>query len=423
MTQHTNDSSRTPSAKRSWTLLDLDELVDEYWETVGPALEADGMDPATDRPSHQWLSENGFRGLVYALRTYHDRSFGEFWAEDLGLEQPAGYDWGINHDQTVELLEAYLDSRESRGELSASSIDTLRYRLGRYVRAYAAENGSGDLLTSISPESEIPLHQATDAAWGAFDRLDSQLQSRTMRRIHEAVDSWYAHLVRRKRAAANPVAGLEQEYNWSRRTGSESDSNPSLEPEHVKSLYSATSSPEETLLIVALGGWGLRSSEVAALHRSQLVFDVDDVPYVRFTERKNGPGEVSILFGETVAQDRIIALSERDAWNGYLFPSNRSNTGHITRQTVLNRFDSLVERARLPSEIGGLKPVPQMARRFWYDAYAATQNQLFEQVQEIAEEQGSASPAVVIQDYLSSSRRRALRRDAMRSQLAAAFDA
>lgn len=422
MTYHTDDSKERTDSNRGWTLLDIDELVDEYWETVAPALEADGLDPSTDRPSHQWLSKNGFRGLVYALRTYHNRSFGEFWAHDLDLEQPQSYDWELDDDQTVELLEAFLDSRRSRGDLSESSIETLRYRLGRYVRAYAAENGSDDLLTPIAPESEVPIHRATDAAWAAFDRVDDQLQPTTMRRIHEAVDSWYTHLVRRKRAAANPVAGLEDEYGWNRGAGTESISNPSLESDHVKSLYRAATTPEEALLVVALCGWGLRSSEVAALHRSQLVLDAEDIPYVRFSERKNGPGEVSILFGEAVAQDRVIELSEQEAWTGYLFPSTRSNSGHITRQTVLNRFDSLVERADIPQEIKGQKPVPQMARRFWYDAYAATQDRLFDEIEEIAEEQGSASPTVVMQNYLSSARRRALRRDAMRSELSAAFD-
>jgi hypothetical protein len=410
----------------SWTLLDLDELIDVYWSTIAPVMRENGLDPEANRPTHAWLSANGFRGLIYALREYHDRTFGEFWSKDLDLEQQAeGYDWGTDHEPTVDLLETYIESRRERGELSDSSADTLRYRIAKYVRAYRDVNGSGDLLEPVARDNDVPAYEATDAAWAAFDRLDGELAPRTMRRIHEAVDDWYAHLVRRKRAAVNPVAGLEDEYRWSRRVNGtdESPSNPALDPAHVRALYETASTAGERLLVVALCGWGLRSGEVAALHCSQLVLDPPeaDVPYVDFEERKNGPGQVSILFGSDAATDRLAELSERESWNGYLFPSPRSATGHRTRQTILSRFDELADRAGLPDELAGEKPVPQMARRFWYDAYSATQEAILEEVGEIAAEQGSASAEVVLQEYLSPERRRRLRRDYMRERLAEAF--
>lgn len=410
----------------SWTLLDLDELVDVYWSAIAPVMHEDGLDPETDRPTHSWLSAHGFRGLIYALREYHNQTFGEFWSDDLDIEQDAErYDWGTDHDSTVDLLGAYIDSRRERGELSESSADTLRYRIAKYVRAYRDVNDSDDLLEPVSRDGDVPAYEATDAAWAAFDRLDEELAPRTMRRIHEAVDDWYAHLVRRKRAAVNPVAGLEDEYRWSRRANGtdERPSNPALDPDHVRALYEAATSPGERLLVVALCGWGLRSGEVAALHRSQLVLDPTDadVPYVDFEERKNGPGQVSILFGRDAAMDRFAELGERESWNGYLFPSSRSASGHRTRQTILSRFDDLAERAGLPDDIAGTKPVPQMARRFWYDAYSTTQEAILEEVGEIAAEQGSASAEVVLQEYLSPERRRRLRREYMRERLDEAF--
>jgi integrase len=410
----------------SWTLLDRSELVAVYWRVVAPVLRADGLDPEADRPTHSWLSANGFRGLIYALREYHDLTFGEFWSDDLGLTQDAeGYDWGTDHEPTVELLEAYIESRRERGELSDSSADTLRYRIAKYVRAYRDVNDAGDLLDPVARDGDIPAYEATDEAWAAFDRLDVELAPGTMRRIHGAVDDWYAHLVRRKRAAVNPVAGLEDEYRWSRRANDadESPSNPALDPAHVRALYEAATSADERLLVVALCGWGLRSGEVASLHRSQLVFDAPDadVPHVDFEERKNGPGQVSILFGREAAVDRLAELGHGDSWNGYLFPSARSDSGHRTRQTILTRFDDLAERAGLPDDIAGTKPVPQMARRFWYDAYSSTQEDILAEVGEIAAEQGSASAAVVLQEYLSPARRRRLRREYMRERLSRAF--
>lgn len=477
MTGATDDGT---GAAVSWTLLDLSEIVDAYWETVAPAFAADGHDPETERPSHEWLADNDFRGLVYALREYHDRSFGTFWTDDLGLTtEPDGYDWGTDHEETVARLESFVDSRRERGGLAESSVRTTRYRLSDYVTAYVAVNDTTDLLSPVAPDSDTPDHEAVEAAWNAVDRLDRELADRTTRRVFEAVDRWYDYLRLRRRVRLNPVSGIDREYNWSRDDG-ETPSNPALSADHVGRLDEAADDAAERLLVVALCAWGLRSGEVAALHRDQIdlagastagvddttgttaaddtgdvvdedtandtgdVVDgdtadgtgdavdedtadgdtaTDEVPAVTFDSRKNGPGRVSILYGLDAVTDRIETLSsERDDWNGYLFPSKRSQTGHRTRQTILARFDRLAERAGLPAEIGGRKPVPQMARRFWYDQFAATREEILSSVGEIAAEQGSASAEVVLSEYLSPERRRRLRREGMRDRLAAAFD-
>lgn len=426
-TEHTGHSiasvDRLSADDISWTLLDLDELADAYHEIVAPAIQADGLDPETERPTHRWLQEYNFRTLLYTLREHHGRTFTEFWTEDLGLEESADdYDWGIDHKQTVTALEDFLDSRRSRGELSDSSIDTLRYRLAKYVRAYRSANGTEDLLTPVARDGKIPAYEAVDACWAAFDVLHTELDGgRTKRRIHRVVDNWYAHLVRRKRAGINPAAGLNDEYRWE---VSNSD-NPRLATEHIQKLYTATDDDRERLLVLALCAWGLRSGEVAALHRSNFVLNnsIAEVAYIDFETRKNGPGEVSLLYGREVLENRLAALAGKKNWNGYLFPSARSATGHISRQTVLNWFDQLAERATLPTEIDGEKPVPQMGRRYWYDAYSSALDIVLEGVDEIASEQGSSSPEVVLQNYLSDERNRKLRRESMRKTLADAFSA
>jgi GTPase Era involved in 16S rRNA processing len=63
-----------------------------------------------------------------------------------------------------------------------------------------------------------------------------------------------------------------------------------------------------------------------------------------------------------------------------------------------------------------------MGRRFWYDAYSSTTEDLLEHVQDIADEQGSASAKVVFEDYLTDERKRELRREFMREKLSVAFD-
>jgi len=409
----------------SWTLLGLEELIDAYWAVVAPLMETDGLDPEREKPTHSWLREHGLRPLLYALREYHDKTFAEFWREDLEVDTvESGYDWATDHDRTIEALESFLTSRRERKGLADSSIDTLRYRLNRYVVAYCEENGTGDLMTPVSRDGNIPAYKAVDACWAAFDRLHTGLDGgQTKRRIHLAVSNWYAHLVRRKWAAVNPADGLDEEFDWSNGNDDDTDT-PCLATEHVRALFMTADDQEDRLLILALCAWGLRPNEVASLRTGQFVLDVstDEVPYITFEERKNGPGEVSLLYGQEELEDRLATFAEHDDWDGYLFPSPHGSGGPISRWTVWNRFTQLADQAELPDEIGGVSPSPKMGRRFWYDAYSSSLDVVLGSLDEIASEQGSASADVVLQNYLSDSRARELRREYMGDQLAAAFE-
>jgi hypothetical protein len=62
-----------------------------------------------------------------------------------------------------------------------------------------------------------------------------------------------------------------------------------------------------------------------------------------------------------------------------------------------------------------------MGRRWWYDRYTATLEDLLGHVEEIAAEQGSTSVQVVRDSYLSDERLRELRREFMRDRLAEVF--
>ncbi|KTG07730.1 hypothetical protein AUR64_02500 [Haloprofundus marisrubri] len=410
----------------SWTLLDLDELVDAYWGVVAPLLEMEGVNPRGERPTHQWLRDHDLRPLLYTLREHHDKTFAQFWTEDLGLETATtGYEWATNDERTLEAVESFLSSRRKRKGLAESSIETLRYRLNRYVEAYSAENETDDLVTPIARESETPAYKAVDACWAAFDRLHAELDSsQTKRRIHLAVSNWYAHLIRRKWAKVNPADGLNDEFDWSRSEEGDRADTPCLSSEHVNALYRAADDHEERLLVLALCAWGLRPNEVARLHVEQFVFDVpdEDVPYIDFRERKNGPGEVSMLYGHEELDRRLADGVDDENWNGYLFPSPHASRRHVSRWTVWNRFTDLAERAALPDEIDGVSPAPKMGRRFWYDAYSASLDVVLGSLDEIAAEQGSSSAEVVLQNYLSEARARHLRREYMREQLAEAFE-
>jgi site-specific recombinase XerD len=425
MSESEEEPKLTPSFDDvRWTTCSLEDFTELYWDEIAPCLEAAGIDSTSEKPTHQWFRDHEARAYLAALRRQHDRSFGEFWTEDLGLgDDDEGYTWATTDEQTIDALERFLDRRQSRYSLATSSVETLRTRLNLYVRAYREANETDNLLTPIQRDGDAPAYEAVDACYAAFDWLNEEAEreysAQTLQRVRRIVDAWYQHLVGRRVAAMNPASGLYDEFKWEL----EESSTPALSADHIRSLMQMTTTPREQLLVVALAGWGLRASEVAALHVSQFNRDVadDDVPYIAFENRKNGPGEVSVLFGLDIFDARIDELAGDETWTGYVFPSPQGETPHVTRDTIRNWFQTLAAEADLPERIDGERPSPQLCRRFWYDTYTAVLEGVLEGVEEIAAEQGSSDPQVVMQNYLSDSRSRRVRREFMREQLTKAF--
>ncbi|THE63128.1 site-specific integrase [Salinadaptatus halalkaliphilus] len=407
-----------------WTSCSLEDFADLYWDEIAPCLETEGFDPTSEKPTHQWFQNHDARSFLAALRRHHDRSFGEFWNKDLGLgDNKEGYTWATTDEATIDALEQFLNRRKSRYSLASSSIEAMRTRLNLYVRAYQEANGTGDLLTPILRGQENPAYEAVDAVYAAFDWLnegtEDKYSAQTLQRVRRVVDAWYQHLVGRRVTSMNPASGLYDEFKWE----VEESPTPSLSANHIQKLMQASETTQEQLLVVALAGWGLRASEVAALHVSQFHRDVpeDDVPFITFESRKNGPGQVSLLYGMDVLDSRIDELAEDDTWTRYLFPSSQGEMPYVTRDTIRNWFQNLASEADLPERIEGKRPSPQLCRRFWYDTYTVALEGVLEGINEIAAEQGSSDPQVVMQNYLSDSRSRQVRREFMQDQLNAAF--
>jgi len=413
-------SRRAYQGEPRWTLLDLEEIAEIYWHTVAPDLRADGFDARAEKPTYEWLIDNGYNKLIYALREHHDMTFGEFWETlDTEPEEDTGYDWGIHHDETRKSMQQFVDRRvELRNSYSESTARTHRYRLARYARTYYIQHGTDDLLSPLSPESDISTNQATGRVWDAFDALKRELDDTTAYRIYSITSQWYQYLVSRGRVTTDPTSGIAQEYGWD--TGTPSTSDPTaLDAEHVSALAAAARDRREQLLVIGLCAWGLRIGELAALERGQL--HLGNEPYIAFDNRKNGPGTVNLVYGVDVAKARIADLEGPD-WNGYLFPSERSQSGHRDDSTLRNWFHNLAERADIPEYIDGDRRKPHMGRRFWYTTYSSTMTDVLSHVSDIASEQGSASAQVVWDDYLSEEEKRSLRRQFMAERLGDVFE-
>ncbi|MFP8891859.1 tyrosine-type recombinase/integrase (plasmid) [Natrialbaceae archaeon A-CW2] len=399
----------------NWSRMSLEELQ-HYWNAhIEIDLERAGHDLET-RPTYGDLLEIGAGGIQYALREHHDMTLTEFLAT-VGYtpDDSDAYPWGIDDETTIEELESYARTLERRQELAETTIASKQSRLATFAQVYHDLHGSAPLVERVSdPGNESAEIQRVLAV---FDELNADLGTDASKiRYRSDVNQFYDHLGRRAKAAFNPAANIHKEYNWSR---GEPDNRP-LSSEQVRRMYHAVENPDEQLLVLALCAWGLRRSEVASLHASQLVLEGED-PLIHFEERKNGPGTVALIYGAGELADRLETLGARDRrWNGYLFPSTTASSGHITGETVQARFQRIAERADV--RVGDDKPTSKMGRRFWYTTYLESQKQLLESLDVIAADQGSSDASVVLKNYLSEEERRKYRREFMRERLAEAFE-
>lgn len=400
-------------APTRWSRRSLEELTDIYWTHLAPEREAEGYDPTTDRPSYRWLVDHGYGGIQYALREHHDLTVKEFFTEVVGVED-ADDDSDAVHQQIAE----YLDGLATRRELAESTLRSKRARLRKFHRVYTDIHDTNPIDAVVATEGRSASADQPAEIERVLTTLDAVADglSTDASRLQYLGDAkaFYAFLVRRGYATYNPLADAGEEFPWER---SEPD-NPALTAGDVRHLHRTAESTDERLLVVGLAGWGLRPSELAGLHRDQIRLDPED-PHLSFETRKNGPGSVSLVYGFDALADRVADL-DGDGWNGYLLPSAQSRHGHVTPDTVRNRFKRLARRADVSVE--GEVPTPKMGRRFWYATYVDATTALLERLDDIASDQGSASPEVVRRNYLSEDRRRAARRRFMRDELATAFD-
>jgi site-specific recombinase XerD len=399
----------------NWSRKSLDELESFYWETIAPAMDRSGMDPMADVPTYAWVTEQGWSGIAYALREKHGLTPKEFFTDIVGVgdDDSGEYEWGIEDGQTIDAFESYLEMLDSRRGLAATTLPTRRTHLARFARLYRHLHGQANLLGQLDDRDAEP--DEIDRCLRVLDEFDEQLSSDGTKLAYlQTVRAFYEYLVDFRRARYNPVANAAKQFRWER----EQPDNRTMSVGQVRAVYQATKTLEQRLLVLGLAGWGLRPNELATLDASQFTLKEDD-PHISFDERKNGPGTVALLYGTDAVRRRIDALVTDDDWTGAMFPSNRSDSGYIARETVNRRFKRLAKRADV--RVDGETPTAKLCRRFWYKTYQTAVETMVAQLEGIAADQGSQSAEVVMSNYLSERRRREFRREAMRKRLADVF--
>ncbi|RQG89718.1 tyrosine-type recombinase/integrase [Natrarchaeobius chitinivorans] len=406
-----------------WSHRSLEELQTFWNTTIEPTLHREGYDLA-ERPGYDDLLEVGYGGIQDALRRHHDMTLSEF-LETVGYDDRRSaeeYRWGIQNETTIDELEGYLETVRRRRGLSEHTVRSKRTRLARFARRYRDLFDDADLVARTRDRDLAP--EENTRAMAIFDEFDDELRSPESKLHHLTdVEDFYTYLgTIRNVARFNPVANFRESVyeKWTRETPDRADrSLSSLQAAHVRELVAACDSLEDRLLVLATCAWGLRRGEVASLHHDQFVLSDGDPRIVFGADRKNGPGSVTIQYGLEDLEHRLSTLAVEAEWNGFLFPSRAAQSGHISPDTVTNRFKRLARDAGV--RVDGEVPTPQLGRRFWYRTYLDAVQALARQVERIAQEQGSTDARVVVENYLGEAEARKRRRKLMSERLAAAF--
>lgn len=410
-----------------YSTMDLEDCEAFYREEIARRMRTDGLDPDRETPTYAWLSDR-YRGFIAHLSRNFDLSPGEFYAE-IGVP-PDDDDDGpfafVDDQDTRHALESYLHELRDRQGRAESTVATRRSVLRRYVGTYQEVNDADDLLSPLRSERGSSEEKARVAdTFDALRQLDETLNTHASRlKYVREVRQFYQHRVDFGAANYDPTARLERRFGWD---STPDWDNPALDGDQIRALYRTATTSADRLLVVGVCGWGLRPSEVCALHARQLTLtpDEDDPegpdPYVEFgaDDRKNGPGTVALLVGVEELEARVEELHGGDDWNGYLLPSPRSKSGHISTETARRHFRDIAAEAGVT--VDGAAPTPKMGRRYWYTTYGEAVRRVAERFVDVAREQGSRSAEVVLDNYLSEAEKRRHRREEMRGDLEGLF--
>ncbi|MFC6721586.1 hypothetical protein [Halobacteriaceae bacterium SHR40] len=373
------------------------ELLDE-WED---------QDPHTpqDYPPVRWLTDNGYAHLRWILREKHDMGTPEFFIllTSAGGSDDDRYEWSIDDVVTIERAKAYLDDCVECRNWADSTKRTHRSQLDQVLRRFAATYGDDAMIALANDPSVEP------EVYHAFKEVGKALRAELIsddsaHHYVRAAHRYFEWLDRSGRIEYDPMDGIEDEFRWDW----SSESTP-LTGEQVKRLWLVAETDAERMLVIGYCVWGVRTKELPAIHVDQLELNTDD-PKIVFgeRERKNGQGEVSLIFGLDALAGLLDQRAQQPNWNGYLYPSPEEHRATLSAKQARKRFKTLCRRANVT--IDGEDATPKHGRSFYYNILTEAETDLLDAAGKLAEEQGASDPKSVRDYYLTPARRRRYRR-------------
>jgi len=395
----TSDRDDTPY--RDWqhdlsALQDIGEDILSKWRAENP-------NTPRDYPSVRWLSENGYSHLRWILKEKHDMGTPEFFSLLTSSGGDTGYEWHIDDVATIGLAKAYLEDQVDCRGWGERTKRTVRSRINVFLQRFAEHYGDAAIVAHANDPGRRQELYATikQVVKDLREDLSSDESAHKYLRAAHRFTEW---LERSNRIKYDPMTGMEDEFNWN------IDPEPTpLTDEQVRRLWTATESPEERVLVIGYCIWGVRTRELPAIHKDQLRLNpVDPVISFREEDRKNGQGEVSLMFGIFALARLLDKRRRRPNWNGYLIPSPKSDRQFLSPKQARLKFKNISRRANVT--VDGDLATPKHGRSYYYNVLADAETEILKMAAKIADEQGATDPASVRDYYLTPERRQQFRR-------------
>ena len=408
MAESPDDASDESAGYQNWShdlasLQEVGEEILEEWRTDHPQS-------PRDYPPVRWLTDNGYSHLRWILYEKHDMGIPEFFILLTSAGGTEEYVWDINDVATIERAETYLDDRIECRNLNATTARTYRARINEIFRRFANEYGDDNIIAITNdPEEKTDVYESFKEVIKSL-REDSNSDA-SVHQYVRAAHRFFEWLDRSDRIAYDPMEDIEDEFRWDRK----SDSTP-LTPDQIRRMWLVAETDEERMLVIGYCVWGVRTKELPAVHIDQITLDIHG-PYIEFEEpdRKNGQGQVSLIFGLDALANLVDERAQRPNWDGYLFPSDAANRSFLSPKQMRRRFKDLCRKAGV--KVDGKVATPKHGRAFYYNILADAESDLLETAGEIAEEQGANDAKAVRDFYLTPEKRRRYRRILFRQHI------
>lgn len=355
-----------------------------------------------DYPAVRWLSTNGYSHIRWILREKHDMGTPEFFILLTSAGSSDEYEWNIDDVATIERGNAYLEDRVDCRGWSESTLHSQRSRIDQVLRRFSDEYGTAEML-AIANDGELKTEVYEAFKQVVKDLRDELTSDRSAHHYVRATHRFFEWLGRADRIAYDPMEDIEDEFNWDLTSDS-----TSLEPEQIRQLWICAETDEERMLVIGYCVWGVRTKELPRIHVDQFKLD-GEVPYIQFEEsdRKNGEGQVSLLFGLDTLTNLLEKRAQQPNWNGYLFPSSKDDRSFLGPSQARARFKALCRKAGV--KVDGDTATPKHGRSFYYNILTDAETDLLETAEEIAKEQGAKDAKAVREFYLTPESRRQYR--------------
>ncbi len=404
----TNSPEDDSDAYRNWShelnaLQEIGEEALEQWRNEHP-------NSSRDYPPVRWLTNNGYSHLRWILREKHGMGTPEFFILLTSAGSSDKYDWHIEDVATIERANAYLADRIECRDWARSTLQTNRSQINEILRRFEEKYGN-DAIKALANDPSVQSE-----VYDTFREIGKDLRRELMtddsaHHYLRAAHRFFEWLLRSGRIAYDPMEGIEDEFRWDWSTDP-----TALTEEQVERLWIAAETDEERLLVIGYCVWGVRTKELPAVHIDQLNLDNHD-PTVEFgeRERKNGQGEVTLMFGFDALANILERLARDPDWNGYLIPSDDEDRSFLSAKMARKKFKDLCRKADVM--VDGNLALPKHGRSFYYNVLAKAETDLLRRCGKIAEEQGASDAASVRDFYLTEEQKQKYRRVFFRDRI------